>query len=170
VTFSQQPGRVAWAGEGVLRLLCLQGLVLSSNPIGDPGVCALAAALQHNISLRMLDLSNTGMAETGIIMLAATLAEHNRSINTLAINSPLLQQRPQFDTVVHLARMLAMNDALQVGPGNQASWQQQQGSPLALRPACVAIQKQQWLNQRRHRQTVTSHACTHSSSLAHNPE
>eukprot|EP00775_Hariotina_reticulata_P011374 gene11374-11523_t len=54
------------------------------------------------------------MAETGVIMLAATLADHNRSINTLTISSPLLQQRPQFDTVVHLSRMLAMNDALQV--------------------------------------------------------
>eukprot|EP00878_Enallax_costatus_P046019 GHUV01055590.1.p1 GENE.GHUV01055590.1~~GHUV01055590.1.p1 ORF type:complete len:335 (+),score=121.68 GHUV01055590.1:1062-2066(+) len=92
----------------------LQRLVLSHNALGDSGVSALASALQTNKSLQHLDISGTDVAEKGIICLAATLAENNSGIRSLSISSPLLQQRPQHESITHLARMLACNTSIQM--------------------------------------------------------
>ncbi|WIA12934.1 hypothetical protein OEZ85_006550 [Tetradesmus obliquus] len=91
----------------------LQRLVLSHNALGGAGITTLSEALQHNTSLRHLDISNTQPTEKGVISLAVTLADHNRSLTSLRLASPLLQQRPQQDTTTHLAHMLARNSSLQ---------------------------------------------------------
>lgn len=87
--------------------------MLSHNALGDDGVTAIAQALQENTSLQHLDLSNTEVSEKGVISLAVALADHNRTLQSLLLSSPLLQQRPQHDTLVHLARMLACSSSLQ---------------------------------------------------------
>ncbi|KAF6264673.1 hypothetical protein COO60DRAFT_76332 [Scenedesmus sp. NREL 46B-D3] len=91
----------------------LQRLVLSNNALGDDGIAALAQALQHNTSLRHLDVSNTQPTEKGVICLAVALADHNRSLTSLRLASPMLQQRPQLDATTQLALMLACNSSLQ---------------------------------------------------------
>eukprot|EP00879_Flechtneria_rotunda_P030216 GHRR01032821.1.p1 GENE.GHRR01032821.1~~GHRR01032821.1.p1 ORF type:complete len:187 (+),score=54.45 GHRR01032821.1:829-1389(+) len=91
----------------------LEELNLSHNDIGDTGATAVAQALQSNTRLVRLDVSNTGMTEKGLIALAATLAEHNSPLSSLNISSPLLQQRPQHDTWMHLARVMANHTWLQ---------------------------------------------------------
>lgn len=96
-----------------LHLMLLQRLVLSHNALGDAGITTLSEALQHNTSLRHLDISNTQPTEKSVISLAVTLADQNRSLTSLRLASPLLQQRPQQDTTTHLAHMLARNSSLQ---------------------------------------------------------
>jgi Ran GTPase-activating protein (RanGAP) involved in mRNA processing and transport len=96
-----------------MHFIFLQRLVLSNNALGDDGITALSQALQHNTSLRHLDISNTQPTEKGVICLAVTLADHNRSLTSLHLASPLLQQRPQQDTTMQLAHMLARNSSLQ---------------------------------------------------------
>jgi Ran GTPase-activating protein (RanGAP) involved in mRNA processing and transport len=96
-----------------MNMMLLQRLVLSNNALGDVGITALSQALQHNTSLQHLDISNTEPTEKGVICLAVTLADHNHSLTSLHLSSPLLQQRPQQDTTRQLANMLARNSSLQ---------------------------------------------------------
>lgn len=59
---------------------CLQTLILKGNSLGDTGAAAIAEALKSNTTLQELDMSNTELAEKGIIALCTALAECNDTL------------------------------------------------------------------------------------------
>ena len=94
-------------GGGVLTL------DLNGNPIGEGGALQFADMLKMNMTLTDLDLGNTEMGTKGVIAIATSLNESNRTLLRLNIENPRLYS-VQEETTLHVARMLAMNSTLQV--------------------------------------------------------
>jgi hypothetical protein len=68
----------------------LQVLNLAFNPLGEAGGQALAAMLEKNTTLRVLELGNTDLGIKSLVRLASALASHNRTLQYLSVESPLL--------------------------------------------------------------------------------
>ena len=66
----------------------LQVLNLNYNPIGEGGGEAMAAMLQVNTCLKVLDLGNTDLGMRSLVALATALNEHNRTIQYLNVENP----------------------------------------------------------------------------------
>lgn len=62
----------------------LESLYLSTNPLGNPGIAALAPALSHNRSLIRLTLSSVGMSDDGASQLFRALKSHPRITTLIA--------------------------------------------------------------------------------------
>jgi hypothetical protein len=129
---------VAVLGDGCGAVL--EVLNLAFNPLGEAGGQALAAMLEKNTTLRVLDLGNTDLGIKSLVRLASALAAHNRSLQYLSVESPLLTTVPPAprsaagcvptrvdealmcsaggggqvmeEGTLHFARALAANDAL----------------------------------------------------------
>jgi hypothetical protein len=54
------------------------------NSIGAEGAVAIGAALQHNTSLRKLDLGNNDIGDDGAVSIGTGL-QHNTSLHTLIL-------------------------------------------------------------------------------------
>uniref|UniRef100_A0A6T8PEI9 Uncharacterized protein n=1 Tax=Hemiselmis andersenii TaxID=464988 RepID=A0A6T8PEI9_HEMAN len=65
---------------------CLTNLKLSNNSIADAGASHLAAALQHNYTLKQLDLSGN-MIETAGARKLADMRRSNTSLLSLNMNA-----------------------------------------------------------------------------------
>jgi hypothetical protein len=68
----------------------LEVLNLAFNPLGEAGGQALAAMLEKNTTLRVLELGNTDLGIKSLVRLASALAAHNRTLQFLSVESPLL--------------------------------------------------------------------------------
>jgi Leucine Rich repeat len=71
----------------------VQALWLKRNPIGPDGATRLAKMLEVNISLKTLDVVNTGMGETGFEAIMHSLIEHNRSLEYLYLSGNGLDEQ-----------------------------------------------------------------------------
>jgi len=89
----------------------LEVLNLAFNPLGEAGGQALAAMLEKNTTLRVLELGNTDLGIKSLVRLASALAAHNRTLQFLSVESPLLNTVMEEGTL-HFARALAANHTL----------------------------------------------------------
>ena len=66
----------------------LEVLNLKYNPIGDGGGETMAAMLQVNKCLKVLDLGNTDLGMRSLVALATALNQHNRTIRYISVENP----------------------------------------------------------------------------------
>ncbi|XP_048867187.1 leucine-rich repeat-containing protein 34 [Brienomyrus brachyistius] len=89
----------------------LRSLRMAGNKIASRGSMRFAAMLQVNSTLRALDMSDCDLDTQSLIGFTIVLST-NKSIQAVDLSRPLLFSH-QEETMVHLARMLQVNQHLQ---------------------------------------------------------
>ena len=70
-------------GKTLIQNVTLEILHLGGNSLGDKGLALLTRGLVHNKSLRVLDLTRTGLRARKVTRALVYLLEHNRTLNEI---------------------------------------------------------------------------------------